>query len=572
MVIPAEVRVRFSRRIAALKGLVDSRTATAEAVASALLFVWAQRIQPEMAPKRAPNNTSALVTDSRLVAFVEWLCTLDKFEEAAYWVATAYATLVGEETRTQRALYFTHPLLAERVIDDLLAKGASLTEGHWHDPACGGAAFLVPVALRMCAALQARGYSAREVVERIGRNLSGNDTSATLIRFSEAFLNLALAPVLQEAGCPLSVRISEGDGLRKWRGTNRPTVVICNPPYRKLKSEEAQQYKGSFDNAIQGQPNIYALFIEQSLKIVQPGGLVGLLTPTSYLAGPLFSNLRKHICQVSKIHSIDILGNRSATFLNVEQETAIATFEATQGPQDQDVDVSVWTVAGFDEVGVVRLRGDGGPWMLPRSTNDKALLELAGASRYRLKDYGYTPRVGAMVAYRSERTTYSTEQGCGDRLVVPLVWATDITPQGRFVHGRPHRQRVSEPFIEVESTSATGVLCAPAVLLQRLTSTDQNRRLVAAALPSKFLRKHAGYVCENHVIALLQAPDSRWSTDELAALLQTNLIDRLYRAISGSSNVGTYELGELPLPCPLKLREQLAKGQEMESAIRKAFE
>jgi adenine-specific DNA-methyltransferase len=572
MVIPAEVRVRFSRRIAALKRLVDSKAASAEEVASALLFVWAQRIQPEMAPKRAPNNTAALVTDNRLLAFVGWLCTLDRFEEAAYWVATAYATLVGEETRTQRALYFTHPVLAERVIDDLLAQGASLTDDHWHDPACGGAAFLVPVALRMRSALFAKGFTPREVVERISKNLSGNDTSATLIRFSETFLNLALAPVVQEAGCPLSVRISEGDGLRRWWGVNRPTVVICNPPYRKLKSDEAQQYRGSFDKAIQGQPNIYALFIEQSLRIVQAGGLVGLLTPTSYLAGPLFSNLRKHICQVSKVHSIDILGNRSATFLNVQQETAIATLRATPTQESQTTKVSIWADAGFDEVGGVRLREDGGPWMLPRSPEDKALLELAGASRNRLKDYGYTPRVGALVAYRSERKTHGSVEGCGNRMVVPLIWATDITPQGTFEHGRPHRQRASEPFIEVESDLATGVLSAPAVLLQRLTSTDQNRRLVAAALPSKFLRKHAGYVCENHVIALIQSTDSRWSPEELAAVLQTNLVDRLYRAISGSSNVGTYELGELPLPCPLKLRDQLSKGQDMESAIRKAFE
>ena len=572
MVIPAEVRVRFSRRIAALKRLVDSKFASAEEVASALLFVWARRIQPEMAPSRAPKNTAALVSDSRLVTFVDWLCTLDRFEEAAYWIATAYATLVGEETRTHRALYFTHPVLAERVIDDLIAQGASLTDDHWHDPACGGAAFLVPVALRMSNALKAKGFTAREVLERVSKNLSGNDTNPTLIRFSEAFLKLALSPLLKEAGCPLNVQIAEGDGLRKWKDARRPDVVICNPPYRKLKSVEVQQYRGCFDKAIQGQPNLYALFIEQSLRMVKPGGLVGLLTPTSYLTGPLFSHLRKHICQVSKIHSIDILGNRSATFLNVEQETAIATLEATPVEQVQVANVAVWTDTGFDQVGVVRLRGDGGPWMVPRSTYDKSLLELAGTSRYRLKDYGYVPKVGAMVAYRSERTTYSSELSCGDRQVVPLIWATDITPQGKFVHGRPYRQRVSELFIEIESLSATGVLCSPAVLLQRLTSTDQSRRLVAAALPSKLLKKYGGYVCENHVIALLQAPDSQWSTEELAAVLQTKLIDRLFRAISGSSNVGAYELGELPLPCPLTLRNQLAKGQDMESAIRKAFE
>ncbi len=571
MVIPAEARVRFGRRISALKQLVDSQQAAAEEVASALLFVWTQRIYPDCAPSRAPRNTASLVVDDRVIVFVDWLCTLERFEEAAYWVATSYATLVGEETRTQRALYFTHPVLAERVIDDLLSQGASLLDDHWHDPACGGAAFLVPVALRMRNALQENGCSPQEVVARINENLSGNDTSSTLIGFSETFLNLALASVLQESGCELKVRISQGDGLRSWRGSKRPTVLICNPPYRKLKADEAAQYKATFRAALQGQPNIYALFIEQALKIVSPGGLIGLLTPTSYLTGPLFSNLRRHVCDASRIHSIDLLGNRSSTFLNVEQETAIATLRAIQQMEHQDVAVSAWKDTGFESIGVIRLRKDGGPWVLPRSAQDEPLIRLTEKSPYRLKDYGYVPRVGAMVAYRSERVTHSSEEGCKGKLVVPLIWATDITPQGEFVHGRQHRQRAPELFIEIESLSTTGVFSQPAVLLQRLTSTDQSRRLIAAAIPDKFLHKHSAYMCENHVIALLKEQESEWDPHELAALLQTSLVDRLYRAISGSSNVGTYELGQLPLPCPRKLRAELSKGREMERAIRMAF-
>jgi len=176
-----------------------------------------------------------------------------------------------------------------------------------------------------------------------------------------------------------------------------------------------------------------------------------------------------------------------------------------------------------------------------------------------------------MVAYRSERVTHSSEEGCQGKLVAPLIWATDITPQGGFVHGRQHRQRAPELFIEIESRSATGVFSQPAVLLQRLTSTDQSRRLIAAAIPENFLHKHSAYVCENHVVALLKDQESEWEPHELAALLQTSLVDRLYRAISGSSNVGTYELGQLPLPCPSKLRAELSTGWEMENAIRRAF-
>lgn len=572
MVIPAEARVIFARRIAALQRWVDSRHATAEQVASALLFAWSKRTQPDMAPKRAPNNTARLVETEQVSSFVDWLCTCSTFEEAAYWVATAYATLVGDETRTQRALYFTHPVLAERVIDDLLSQGASLIEDHWHDPACGGAAFLVPVALRMRDEMRAAGYPPKKIIDKISQNLSGNDTSQTLIDFSESFLSLALSSVIREACRPLRVRITKGDGLRNWRRAKRPEVVICNPPYRKLKAAEADHYRGTLEKAIQGQPNIYALFIEQSLRIVQRGGLVGLLTPTSYLTGQLFSNLREHICRISQIHSIDLLGNRSATFLNVDQETAIATIRATPSQTPQSPTVSVWVNAGFEKIGAVHIRDDGGPWALPRSIQDKFLLSSAEKSNHRLNDYGYVPRIGSLVAYRSERVTHATAESGIGRKVAPLIWATDITPEGKFVHGRPNRQRTPEPFIEISSYEDAGVLVQPAVFLQRLTSTDQNRRLVAAAMPAKFLKKHTAYVCENHVIALLQAEGSEWSPEEMAEIIQTSLVDRLYRTISGSTNIGVYELGQLPLPCPRKLREHLVAGLNIESAIRKAYD
>src|SRR5690606_16846902 len=160
-----------------------------------------------------------------------------------------------------------------------------------------------------------------------------------------------------------------------------------------LNAEEAAPYRGRYQHALQGQPNIYALFMEQALQLVAPGGLVGLLTPTSYLSGPYFSNLRKHVCAVAQVHSLDLLGNRTATFLNVEQETAIATFRTTTVEKCQRPMVSVWAETSFEQIGTVRLRNDGGPWALPRSVTDKSLVSLSTRSPYRLTDYGYSPRV-----------------------------------------------------------------------------------------------------------------------------------------------------------------------------------
>lgn len=572
MVIPVEARVRFGRRVAALRPLVQNGQTSAEKVAQAVLHAWTLRAYPDLALRRAPNGTRHLIENNKVGAFVDWLMRMPKFDEAAYWMATAYAALVGEEVRTQRALYFTHPALAERVIEDLVAQGASLVHHHWHDPACGGAAFLVPVALRMARALRAGGFSAAEALERIERNLSGNDTDPTLIRFSQTFLALALADLVREAGRGPNVKIAMGDGLRPVPAKWLPDVVICNPPYRKLKAIEVVEYRGRFTEAIQGQPNLYALFIEQSLRLTKPGGFIGLLTPTSYLAGPMFSALRKHVAQHAQVLAVDLLGSRTATFLNVEQETVIATLRASPPSEGDLAAVSVWTGEEFEHLANVRLNCEGGPWVLPRARADAALLHGAAQSKYRLSDYGYRPKIGSMVAYRTERVTHSEKPTDIDGpVVLPLLWATDITSGGQFFHGRPQRKHRPELFMEVSSIEATGVLRRPAVLLQRLTSTEQSRRLVAAALPEEFLKTHKGFVCENHVVALEQLPGSLWSPEEIAQLLKTSMVDRLFRTISGTSNVGVYELGQLPLPAPTALRAALSSGFAMEDAIGRAF-
>ncbi len=58
---------------------------------------------------------------------------------------------------------------------------------------------------------------------------------------------------------------------------------------------------------------------------------------------------------------------------------------------------------------------------------------------------------------------------------------------------------------------------------------------------------------------------------QLAQILRSKPIDRLFRCISGANNVSVFELSQLPLPCPKNLQLALAEGLDMTSAILHAF-
>jgi adenine-specific DNA-methyltransferase len=574
MVIPTP-RLKFYRRVKALEPLVESSPDGVERLIRGLLHLWQQASFPHLATDRVPYGSSGFLAEAAVRDFAAWLSE-EPFNEAAYWLATAYAILVGEKLRTERALYFTPPRLADRVIDSLVEHGASLTTHHWHDPACGGAAFLVPIAQRMAAALAKAGLPASQQLEHIENHLSGNDLDPALLDLSREFLRMALSDLVATVGRDLKLQLYKGDGLTSTAiEALKPDVLACNPPYRKLKAAEVERYRKAHGDVVEGQPNIYGLFINRTLHLTKQGGLVGLLTPTSFLSGQSFAKLRTKLLSHADTLHVDMLSDRTAMFINVEQETAITVLR-TRAPSkvvESHTRVSVLRPDGeFEDVGEYLLPNSGRPWPIPRAASDSELLQSAELTGSTLSDYGYVARVGNLVAYRDERRRFAQMPAPKPgRLVVPLVWATDITPDGDFEHGRECRFSRDRRFVQVSSLADHGVLGKPAVLLQRLTSSDQKRRLVAAAVREAWVTRFGGYVCENHVIVLEPVSDDALPPERLAALLNTQAVDRVFRSISGASNVAVSELNELLLPELGRIKVLKPGGAKFDSAVRAAY-
>jgi adenine-specific DNA-methyltransferase len=118
------------------------------------------------------------------------------------------------------------------------------------------------------------------------------------------------------------------------------------------------------------------------------------------------------------------------------------------------------------------------------------------------------------------------------------------------------------------------VLDRPAVLVQRTTAPEQNRRLVAAPLTQQVLVEWGGrVVVENHVNVIRPVSGAlALSPDILARLLATQTIDRVLRCLSGSVAVSAYELEALPLPEPGILEAWFeTQAQEFDDAVARAY-
>jgi adenine-specific DNA-methyltransferase len=113
----------------------------------------------------------------------------------------------------------------------------------------------------------------------------------------------------------------------------------------------------------------------------------------------------------------------------------------------------------------------------------------------------------------------------------------------------------------------------PCVLLQRTTAKEQSRRLIAAELPQSFIQAHGAVVIENHLNMIRPVTDNpAVPAAIITALLNSSIVDRAFRCISGSVAVSAYELENLPLPDPRELRALLGRRTSRESIERACLE
>lgn len=548
--------------------------ATPASLTGAVLQAWFHRSFPKLGSTTmaAPATLVARPPVQSFAAALSQQPLLD----GAYWLSSAYAKLLRGEQRRALSMYFTPPLLAIRVLDDLAAQGVTFDSEHFLDPACGGAAFLVPIAMRMRQELQKR-ISPAERIAHVQSHLHGMDLDPTLCLLSRNLLRAVLYDEIANTGIEPRFSIRTGNSVVDAKDLYRTAdVVVCNPPYRKMSAKEVQAARPEFGNVLSAQPNLYGLFTALSLQFLCESGIGAFVTPTSYLSGHSFSSLRTYLLREGHITSIGIVGEKEGVFMDVQQETAVTIFKPCPREHARArTSISLISTKGeFVLIGDCALTDSGAAWPIPRVASDVSLIAHSSRLKHRLQDYGYEARVGNYVWNRDQRAAYCSESFARrySNKAVPLLWSRDIK-SGKAVHFDGTKKRNGERrFVVVMDPAHPSVIRKPCVLLQRVTSNEQPRRLVAAAVSRAFFREYGGFMGENHTITLVPSQSRPALTpNQLAELLGCSQVDRLFRCISAATNVSVFELGQLPLPNPMDLKRRLTQGLSMQDAVTDLF-
>lgn len=488
-------------------------------------------------------------------------------ESAAHKIGRAYTGMLPAVLRGAQGIYYTPPALTARLIAQATETGTDWTTARVLDPACGGGAFLTPIAQRIVEALP--GCSPRILIQNIATRLRGYELDPFGAWLSQVSLDAALLPVSRAAGRRLPVLVTVCDSLRKSPPRERFDLVIGNPPYGRVTLPPADRAR--FKRSLYGHANLYGLFTDMALRHAKPGGIIAYVTPTSFLAGEYFKNLRALLGRDAPPATIDFISVRKGVFDDVLQETLLATYR--RGAPAAPVAVHEITPANgacltTTTTGTIGLPADPSqPWLLPRTPLQAPLVARLVAMTHRLADWGYTVSTGPLV-WNRYKDQLAHAPG---RNRHPLIWAEAVTSDGRFMYRAEKRNHA--PYFEVRRGDEWLIVDYPCVLLQRTTAKEQPRRLIAAALPDAFLAKHGAVVIENHLNMLrpiIELPPV--TADVLAAFVNSAAADRAFRCVSGSVAVSAYELEALPLPAPEELDElrRLVRHQASRQRIQAA--
>jgi adenine-specific DNA-methyltransferase len=199
--------------------------------------------------------------------------------EASYRIGVTYTAMLPEETRSRLGVYYTPPALTQRLLDMSTAAGVDWGSCRVLDPACGGGAFLAPVAAKMVA--ENNQLSARELVDAIAARVRSFEIDPFAAWASQVFLEATVMQVCRMAGKRLPCVVGICNSLL-CDHDEVFDLVIGNPPYGRvtLKPEVRNRYR----RGLYGHANLYGLFTDLAVHLTGPGGVIAYVTPTSFLA------------------------------------------------------------------------------------------------------------------------------------------------------------------------------------------------------------------------------------------------------------------------------------------------
>jgi hypothetical protein len=329
-------------------------------------------------------------------------------------------------------------------------------------------------------------------------------------------------------------------------------AVIGNPPWSMVRGDPALRFYGvSRQYSLQGRghSNLYQLFLERALRLVKPGGRIGVILPSGIATDHGSTALRRHLFAHTTIDTWMGFDNRRRIFpihrsmrfvlLCTTNHGSTETLKFRSGLPDTTALNDDSAPAPPLAIARSRLESWSPELCVPDVSDPATLAVLSGISSRvpALGDpSGWHVRFGRELNATDDRPHFVTRTRSSGK-VLPII-------EGKLLS--PFRVDVDAATLAIPAATAATLMDGTALRRARLgyrdvASSTNRLTLIAAMLPAGTVSTHTVFVSKT----TLDEP-SRWCLLGLLNSLVANYLVRL----RVTTHVTTATMARLPVPRP----------------------
>ena len=323
-------------------------------------------------------------------------------------------------------------------------------------------------------------------------------------------------------------------------------VVIGNPPYVVSKNT---QLRSIYKEGIFGRMNLYGVFIQRGLQLLDEGGQLAFINPRTLLTDRYFTNLRKVVKRDAELRGVVMIADRHNTFASVLQECILLQLERRETPSDS-YPVNTRAVhipsdltdplATNSENSSRVLLGDNyhGAFYIGNSDIEYEAMERMSATGVSLADLGLNAATGKVQfdKYRQYAQPTNANKACR------LIWAENTQRYAwRAAEKRVGKEWLSDQFTSVMPPNITGA----GIVTQRISANEQPRRIIASLVTPAIAGSSVAY-SENHTNFIPLEDETKGAF--LLAALNSSPMEFIFRRLNSNTQVSAGELNTLPFP------------------------